>query len=411
MSARLNKTHLLALVAGLALAPLALGQNVPTTPKTPEPAPSLSPVGPAVKPAPVPGQPNVTPGKAVPIDPKAAADHGIKPSDPALSPLTWDDMAHDFGNIDDTAPVTHVFRFTNKTDKTVTILSATGSCGCTVPDLPKKTFAPDENGEMTVTFNPQHRKGPQPKAVTVQYTVPAGTPNTIVTINSNVVPLVSIEPVKMYLFEVDSKSGKSTEITVSGRKPDFQVTGVDCTNSNVKVQIGQKREVDMDGTQYQQYPLTVTVLPGAAIGQFETELSIKTNEEKQLVIPYMFVADVVGDLKANPNRLAIRAFTPHLAFNNIATLESRSGKGFKIRSVEVEGPSDMDLVVDVEATTLADNKTGYTLKLNGTTPNLNGTVNGEVIVKTDLPGDEVLRLPFSGVIRTGGVPKVVPTAH
>lgn len=360
------------------------------------------------------------PVKPVQIDPKAVAPQvpvkpsidakpgaqpvdahgGINPSDPALSPLAWDNMAHDFGNIPDTSPVTHVFKFTNKTDKTVTILRAHGSCGCTVPDLPKKSFQPGESGEMSVTFNPQHRRGPNPKTVTIEYSEPAGTPNTQVTINSNVQPLVIIEPQKMYLMEVDAKAGKSTEITVSGRKKDFQVTGIDKVSEALDIKIGAVREVVIDGDTFQQVPVTVTIKPGTPIGEIQTELAIKTNEEKAPSTNYVFFADVVGDIKATPAKLTLRAFTPKVPFSNVVSLESRTAKPFKVLSVDIEGRPDMNLVADVEEGN-ANGKPVYTIKLNGVTPDVMGLVSGEIIVKTDLPDNDTVRLPFTATIRGG----------
>jgi len=366
-----------------------------------------APAQPGVEVKPI-AQPEVKPGTA----PTDTSHGGITPSDPALSPLTWDNMAHDFGNIPDTDPVTHVFKFTNKTGKPVTILRAHGSCGCTVPDLPKKNFQPGESGEMTVTFNPQHRRGANPKAVTIEYSEPAGTPNTTVTINSNVQPLVIIEPMKMYLMEVDAKAGKSTEITVSGRKSDFQVTGIDKTSEALDVKIGQVHEVQIDGDTFQQVPVTVTIKPGTPIGEIQTELTIRTNEEKALSTNYIFFADVVGDIKATPAKLALRAFTPKVPFSNVVSLESRTAKPFKVLAVDVEGRDDMNLVADVEETNV-NGKPVYTIKLNGVTPDVMGLVSGEIIVKTDLPDNDTIRLPFNATIRgtqAGGAPatKVVP---
>jgi hypothetical protein len=405
----LPKTHLLlAALAGLVVgSPLALAQSTgskPTTdsvnPKPSQPGqlpPQLSPVSPALKPGATP--------------PPAPADHGIQPSNATDSPLEFDAMAFDFGNIPDTEDVTHVFKFRNKTDHKVVIRGAHGSCGCTVPALVKTTFEPSETGEMTVKFSPQHRRGANPKAVTIEYQEPAGTPNTIVTINSNVQPLVVVDPIKAFLMDVDTKEGKTMDVTISGRKPDFKVTSVDCKSELVQVTIGTPKEVVLDNDKFQQYPLTVTVLPKTPVGPVNTELTIHTNEEKMLTIPYFFNAEVVGDLKATPQQLAVRAFTPHVAFNNVATLESRSGKPFKIRSVDISGRDDMNLVVDVEPNVTPE-KTTYTLKLNGVTPDITGVVSGDITVKTDLADNDEVKIRFTASIRGSQPPKAVsPNAN
>jgi hypothetical protein len=411
--------------AAVFAAPMAVAQQAKpaATPAAAAPQPTTTP-----SPSAVPAQPQpkvLTPGssdlKPIPapqldaqgnpiINPSLDPTHGIKSSDPALSPLEFDSMAHDFGDIDDTKTVSHVFKFRNKTDKTVTILSAHGSCGCTVPDLAKKTYQPSETGEMTVTFNPQNRRGPQPKAVTITYTEPAGTPNTVVTITSNVRPLLVVEPMKMFLNEVDNKAGKAVEVLVSGRKEGFEVTKAASASSNLEVAVGQKREVDIDGQKFTQIPLSVTIKPGTPIGTFTGEVTIETNDERVAVHKYPLTAEVVGDLRATPNRLAIRAFVPHQTFNNIATIESRSGKPFKVTGVEVTGRDDMNLVADIAPANLGPGKTGYTVTVNGVTPDAAGILQGEVIVHTDLADEAVLKVPFTGSVRSTQQLKAAQTA-
>lgn len=417
------RTHIvLAAVAGLALAlPFALGQPADVGSK---PKPDAKPAQvPAAQPgkdvqvqptAPTPPKPLVPELKAVPganQPPVAPQPGGIAPSDAATSPLEFDAMAFDFGNIPDTDPITHIFKFKNKTENTVVIRGAHGSCGCTVPDLAKKNFAPGESGEMSVTFSPKGRRGANPKAVTIEYAEPAGTPVTIVTINSNVQPLVIVDPLKGYVMDVDTKTGQTMDLTVAGRKADFKVTSVDCKSDAVKVTIGETTETVIDGDKFQQVMLKVQVLPKTPVGSVSTELSIHTNEEKSLVIPYFFNAEVVGDLKAAPGRLAVRAFTPNVAFSNIATLESRSGKAFKIRSIDVTGRDDMNMVVDVEPNVTPE-KTTYTLKLNGVTPDITGVINGEIVVKTDLPDEEEIKIPYTASVRGSQAPKFIsPNAN
>lgn len=65
------------------------------------------------------------------------------------------------------------FPFTNTGTKPVTIVSATASCGCTVPALEKKTYAPGESGELKATYHIGEKTGSQHSTITVQ-TDPAG---------------------------------------------------------------------------------------------------------------------------------------------------------------------------------------------------------------------------------------------
>lgn len=81
--------------------------------------------------------------------------------------MAFQAMAHDFGNIDQNSENTYVFDFTNTGDKPLIIESATGSCGCTVPNFPKEPILPGKTSKITVVYKPGMQKGLQNKTITV----------------------------------------------------------------------------------------------------------------------------------------------------------------------------------------------------------------------------------------------------
>jgi hypothetical protein len=72
-----------------------------------------------------------------------------------------------FGTITQGEKVTYTFRFTNVGKGNLIISAANGSCGCTVPEYPKKPIAEGEKGEITVTFDSEGKSGMQQKTVTI----------------------------------------------------------------------------------------------------------------------------------------------------------------------------------------------------------------------------------------------------
>ncbi|NNF02168.1 MAG: DUF1573 domain-containing protein [Bacteroidia bacterium] len=79
----------------------------------------------------------------------------------------FDHFAHDFGDIKEGQKVEHLFTFVNSGSKDLLIISAEGSCGCTVPEFPKDPVKPGESSQIKVVFNSKGRKGPQIKTVKV----------------------------------------------------------------------------------------------------------------------------------------------------------------------------------------------------------------------------------------------------
>ncbi|EZH73813.1 hypothetical protein ATO12_17930 [Aquimarina atlantica] len=74
---------------------------------------------------------------------------------------------HNFGTINEGDIVEHKFTFTNTGKAPLVIISAKGSCGCTVSKWPKEPIAPGATGDMMVTFNSNGKPNLQNKQVTI----------------------------------------------------------------------------------------------------------------------------------------------------------------------------------------------------------------------------------------------------
>jgi len=89
--------------------------------------------------------------------------------DPAtLTKVEWlDGMDKDFGKIEEGKTLEVSFRFKNVGDKPLVISNVSASCGCTVPETPKKPYAPGETGVIKASFNSAGKSGAQAKQVNV----------------------------------------------------------------------------------------------------------------------------------------------------------------------------------------------------------------------------------------------------
>lgn len=92
---------------------------------------------------------------------------------------------HDFGTITQGESVSYAFKFKNSGKGDLVIRSASGSCGCTVPEYPKDPIKPGQSGLINVTFNSEGKEGLQNKTVTL---IANTIPNTyILSIKANVI--------------------------------------------------------------------------------------------------------------------------------------------------------------------------------------------------------------------------------
>ncbi|MFB0924805.1 MAG: DUF1573 domain-containing protein [Vicingaceae bacterium] len=83
----------------------------------------------------------------------------------------------DFGEITQGEVVSITFRFRNVGESDLIISSATGSCGCTVPEWPKEPIKPGAEAQIDVKFDSNGKKGMQNKTITL---VANTIPNTMV---------------------------------------------------------------------------------------------------------------------------------------------------------------------------------------------------------------------------------------
>ena len=101
--------------------------------------------------------------------PNTAAAPQQNTVDPAtLTKVEWlDGMDKDFGKIKEGENLEVSFRFKNVGDKPLIISNVSASCGCTVPETPKKPYQPGETGVIKASFNSSGKPGSQSKQVNV----------------------------------------------------------------------------------------------------------------------------------------------------------------------------------------------------------------------------------------------------
>lgn len=99
--------------------------------------------------------------------------------------MKFESLEHDFGTISQGERVSTQFKFKNTGGTDLVISDAVGSCGCTVPDYPKKAIAPGAEDVIKVEFNSEGKQGKQQKTVTL--TTNCEPPTIMLTINADVV--------------------------------------------------------------------------------------------------------------------------------------------------------------------------------------------------------------------------------
>lgn len=304
--------------------------------------------------------------------------------------------SHQFGEIDDTQPVTTKFAFRNAGSAPLTIASVRGSCGCTVPALSKMTYEPGESGEFTVTFNPHHKKGSQTQTVTIQSNDPK-MPTRQVTILANVNPSVSVEPQENVPFgEMVKGTGSTKTVTIRSRVPGLKIEGPVSVNrpESLQVKLGAAKEIE-PGVMLTEVELVIP--PDAPVGPLAAMATIRTSEATR-VINLNAMGNVVGDIMVNPPLIQLQSKTVNESFESTVKVTARNGKAFKLLSgedVPMKGIDRPAFAVEIAE----DPAGGYVVKLRGQAPDKPMALNGEVVLKTDMGDEPEVRVRYFGFTR------------
>jgi hypothetical protein len=91
---------------------------------------------------------------------------------------------HEFGNVEVNSENKYSFSFTNSGNEPLKISNAKGSCGCTVPDWPKKPILPGQSGKIDVIFRPSKGQAGTKQTKTVTVSANTSPENTILKISA-----------------------------------------------------------------------------------------------------------------------------------------------------------------------------------------------------------------------------------
>lgn len=328
------------------------------------------------------------------------------PVDPENAPkITFEKTTHDFGQIPDDKPVETVFKFTNTGKTPLEIVQAAGSCGCTVPALSKKTYAPGETGEIKVSFNPHNRRDKQHTQVTVTSNDPSN-PAQLLHVVSFVKAQVRLDPQALSFGQIEKNKGAGNVVVFTSIKPDLRPVSVQSNNPIISAVLEEPKQVTIEGENALQASIRINIDPNAQVGPFQGAVTLITSDPaKPMTITVL--GEVIGEVALVPPRLSIGGTSPNQQVATQVQLSSRYGKPFKIVKVEeVPAPNNPKMLTFdvVEDPTSTPSQPRSILKVSGNAPQTNGAFRGEIVITTDLPGEETVRVPYFGFVRGGQNP-------
>lgn len=322
---------------------------------------------------------------------KAATDPTVRGAD-----ITLEVEERDFGSIWDFQPVTTTFPFTNTGSKTLVLTRLQAGCGCTTPVADKTVLQPGESGTITVTFDPKGKSNKQDKKVTI-FSNSVRNPEKAFWIRSYVNQFVDIEEKFLKLNEMTLGQAHSVEFNFFPVDPDFEILSMSGMGKHGQHISGEELDVPEESPRR----IRINVSPNMPWGAFHSQLKIrgrgKTPDGSPITHEFTVFANgkTFGKIRTDKHILSLGTLARGGSFEKSTRLYRTDGEPFQILNTAVLQAT----VPGITATAEQNIDGSYKVVVSGKLPQAHqGPFNAELMVQTDVPGEEVLKFRITGVV-------------
>ena len=315
--------------------------------------------------------------------------------------LAFDDPVIDFGSMGDWEKRQATVTFRNAGGGSLRITKVEPTCGCTSVGFDTTpTYGPDETGEVVLDFTPKGQ-GRQSKAVRVISNDPDERVRTI-TIKADIAAALSAAPRVLQLGRVPYRTAHTTGTTLTALQPDIELdkvvtSGVLAPHLNATVTPAGK-----DGQGRSTWKVDVTLDDRVPWGWFTGSMvvsgRIRTDEgDKPVKMNFAINGSAEGEIAASDSMFRFMMVDAGDTGNRTIDLRRVDLQPFRVLDATVTGRAADGLIAT--PTPLDPDGRNWRIDLAGSMPATNGVFKGEVLVRTDVPGEEAIILRYSGVVR------------
>lgn len=311
-------------------------------------------------------------------------------------------IAHDYGDIWDVGRYETRFEFVNRGDRELRILEVKAGCGCTTTTLQKRVYAPGEAGEIGLVFSPQGT-GRQTKKVTVVTDDPLHQ-LTELSISANIREFITPVP-RIVRFETVPLGGHAVRrVLLTSHDPDAKVlrvvpAGLHPGGVTARFLPDEKSDGRLTGIGTVEIVVHERNPWGAVYSSVEVHSTGLTPEGESIehVARITCAASVYGSVHASDNMVRVEVVPPRGSFEKTVRFFSPDGRPFALTAAEVI-ETTVPMVVEVLPVTVPGTF-GYDVTVRGSVGSYMGLIRGMLVVQTDVPGEETLRMTVQGLVR------------
>ena len=304
----------------------------------------------------------------------------VRTDQPAEGPiLQWDEWVADAGSTLHLSELDQAFRLTNAGDGPLVVKPETNAC-CGAPRLTVEstTIPPGESTEVRFSMTANH-SGERTESLALVTNDPLQ-PLACVTVRAHVPHEPKVYPTTL---EVSSNGASSPSpwVRVSG-PPEMEILDVRTAKGLLDIEVGESELTDRGRREWK---IVLRPRLEAIAGRVEDELTVETNHARRKTIAVPVKLEIPTALQTAPLS-AFFGFVPRgqPASREAAVWPSDPEHEFEIVAVET----------DTKGISASASRTdaGYVVTVSVETE-VPGVVEGEVVLRTSLPGQRALRVP------------------
>ena len=209
--------------------------------------------------------------------------------------LTFEKKIHDFGDIKPSSRQSCEFKFTNTGSGILKIGKIKSTCGCSVPKLKQKEYAPHESGCITVQYSAGSKTGNVSKSLYVPSN-DASAPKITLKIKAKITQKINVEPKRInFLLNKDNAGCPDIKLQSIDKKP-FSIISFTSTHNCVTADFDPNaKDVSFELTPKVNFAQLEKIRSG--------RINIKLSHPQCRSVEISF--STLTELKADPQSLAV----------------------------------------------------------------------------------------------------------
>jgi hypothetical protein len=295
--------------------------------------------------------------------------------------ITFESLIYDFGEVGTNTRNNCEFKFKNTGDALLRITKVYAPCGCTVPELAKKDYAPGESGILKAVYRAGSKSGSTSKRIEVSSNDKAK-PKVILTIKAKIALKVDYQPERLNLLLKGENSG-CPEITLTSRdNRKFSVTSFKSTGDSMTADF----DPNLKDTKIVLKPvIDPEKLRRGLKGQVEIGLTHPLCKKVDIIF------DTLPEFKVDPRVVYVREAVPQKPVTKQVRIFSNYNEEFEIESATSQKGS-------VKVLKEEKISNGYLFELEITPPALGSTRRVFTdVFSVKLKGGQVMQITCYGI--------------